>query len=37
MHKVDIGGLEVSYSPSDHTGLVYSELSIVGTDGKFKR
>jgi ABC-type branched-subunit amino acid transport system substrate-binding protein len=37
MHKVDIGGLEVSYSPSDHTGLVYSELSIVGNDGKFKR
>jgi branched-chain amino acid transport system substrate-binding protein len=37
MTKVDIGGLELSYSPSDHTGLVYSELSIVGTDGKFKR
>jgi ABC-type branched-subunit amino acid transport system substrate-binding protein len=37
MHKVDIGGLEVSYSPADHTGLVYSELSIVGNDGKFKR
>jgi branched-chain amino acid transport system substrate-binding protein len=37
MNKVDIGGLEVSYSPTDHTGLVYSELSIVGADGKFKR
>ncbi|NRF71887.1 ABC transporter substrate-binding protein [Aquincola sp. S2] len=37
MNRVDIGGLEVSYSPSDHTGLVYSELSIVGADGRFKR
>jgi branched-chain amino acid transport system substrate-binding protein len=37
MQKVDIGGLEVSYSASDHTGLVYSELSIVGVDGKFRR
>ncbi|WP_284618970.1 ABC transporter substrate-binding protein [Aquabacterium humicola] len=37
MNRVDIGGLEVSYSPGDHTGLVYSELSIVGSDGRFKR
>jgi branched-chain amino acid transport system substrate-binding protein len=37
MSKVDIGGLEVSYSASDHTGLVYSDLSIVGSDGRFRR
>jgi branched-chain amino acid transport system substrate-binding protein len=35
--RVDIGGLEVSYSPTDHSGLDYADLSIVGEDGKFKR
>ncbi len=37
MNKVDIGGLEVSYSPSDHTGLEFVDLSIIGQDGKFRR
>ncbi|MBL0151670.1 MAG: ABC transporter substrate-binding protein [Ideonella sp.] len=37
MKKVDIGGLEVSYGPNDHTGLEYSDLSIIGPDGKFQR
>jgi ABC-type branched-subunit amino acid transport system substrate-binding protein len=37
MRKLDIGGLEVSYSPGDHTGLDFADLSIIGTDGKFKR
>jgi ABC-type branched-subunit amino acid transport system substrate-binding protein len=35
--KVDIGGLEVSYSPSNHSGLDYADLSIIGQDGKFRR
>ncbi|MBW8828180.1 MAG: ABC transporter substrate-binding protein [Burkholderiales bacterium] len=35
--KVDIGGLEVSYGPNDHTGLDYADLSIIGADGKFQR
>ena len=35
--RVDIGGLEVSYGPGDHTGLEYSDLSIIGADGKFHR
>ena len=35
--KVDIGGLEVSYSPTDHSGLDYADLSIIGPDGKFRR
>jgi ABC-type branched-subunit amino acid transport system substrate-binding protein len=35
--KVDIGGLEVSFSPADHTGLDYADLSIIGDDGRFKR
>lgn len=35
--KLDIGGLEVSFSPSDHTGLEFVDLSIIGPDGKFRR
>jgi ABC-type branched-subunit amino acid transport system substrate-binding protein len=37
MRKVDIGGLEVNYSPASHTGLDYADLSIIGADGKFRR
>ncbi len=35
--KFDLGGLELHYSPEDHTGLDFADLSIVGQDGKFKR
>jgi ABC-type branched-subunit amino acid transport system substrate-binding protein len=35
--KFDIGGLEVSFSPNDHTGLEFVDLSIIGQDGKFRR
>jgi len=35
--RVDIGGLEISFSPTDHTGLDYADLSIIGIDGKFHR
>lgn len=37
MKKYDLGGLEVSFGPEDHTGLDFADLSIIGTDGKFKR
>lgn len=37
IRKLDIGGLEISYGPNDHTGLDFADLSIIGTDGKFKR
>ncbi|MES2385865.1 MAG: ABC transporter substrate-binding protein [Pseudomonadota bacterium] len=37
LRKFDIGGLEVNYSPEDHTGLDFADLSIIGTDGKFRR
>lgn len=37
IRKLDIGGLEVSFSPEDHSGLDFADLSIIGTDGKFKR
>lgn len=35
--RVDIGGLEISFSPGDHTGLNYADLSIIGANGKFLR
>ncbi len=37
MQKFDLGGLEVSYGPNDHSGLDFADLSIIGKDGKFKR
>ena len=33
----DLGGLEVNFSPTDHTGLDFADLAIIGADGKFKR
>ena len=37
MRNYDIGGLQISYSPTDHTGLDFSDLSIVNASGKFMR
>jgi branched-chain amino acid transport system substrate-binding protein len=37
MSRYDLGGLEVGYSPTDHTGLDYADLSIIGADGRFMR
>ncbi|HMC14193.1 MAG TPA: ABC transporter substrate-binding protein, partial [Albitalea sp.] len=37
LRKYDIGGLEVTYGPGDHTGLEFADLSIIGPDGKFRR
>ena len=37
IRKFDLGGMELSYAPDDHTGLVFTDLSIVGPDGKFLR
>jgi branched-chain amino acid transport system substrate-binding protein len=37
MQKFDLGGLEVSYGPNDHSGLDFVDLSIIGGDGKLKR
>lgn len=37
IRNFDLGGLEVSYGPDDHTGLDFADLSIIGLDGKFKR
>ncbi|MFT3778857.1 MAG: ABC transporter substrate-binding protein [Ottowia sp.] len=37
MQRYDLGGLELAFSPTDHTGLNYVELSIIGRDGRFRR
>ncbi len=37
LHNFDLGGLTVSYSPSSHTGLDFADLSIIGSDGRFRR
>jgi len=37
MHKFDLGGLEINYSATDHTGLDFADLSIINAEGKFMR
>ena len=37
LRRYDIGGLEVSFSSASHSGLDYTDLSIIGSDGKFQR
>lgn len=37
LQKFDIGGLEISYSPTNQTDLDFADLSIIGADGKFMR
>jgi branched-chain amino acid transport system substrate-binding protein len=37
LRKLDIGGLEVNFSPTDHSGLTFADLSIIGSDGQFRR
>jgi branched-chain amino acid transport system substrate-binding protein len=37
LERYDIGGLEITYSPTDHTGLDFADLSIIGADGTFRR
>ena len=37
MRKFDLGGMQISYSPTNHTGLDFADLSIVSVDKKFRR
>ena len=37
LERFDIGGLEITYGPTDHTGLDFADLSIIGQDGSFRR
>lgn len=37
IRSYDIGGMDISYSATDHTGLDFVDLSIIGKGGKFTR
>jgi ABC-type branched-subunit amino acid transport system substrate-binding protein len=37
MNDYDVGGFSVTYSPSDHTGSRFVELTAIGKDGVFVR
>lgn len=37
MSRYDLGGLTLHYAPDDHTGLRFTDLSIVDADGGFRR
>lgn len=35
MHDVDLGGFTVSFSPTNHNGSNYSEITLIGQRGQF--
>ena len=35
MNRVDIGGYAVSFSPSNHNGSTFVDLTIIGANGRF--
>ena len=37
MRPYDLGGLSIDYSATDHSGLDFADLSIIGERGKFRR
>jgi branched-chain amino acid transport system substrate-binding protein len=37
MRRVDLGGMEIDYSPTKRTGSNYVELSILTEDGRYRR
>jgi ABC-type branched-subunit amino acid transport system substrate-binding protein len=37
MRDVDLGGFYVGYSPTNHAGSKFVDLTIIGRDGKFLR
>ena len=37
IRQYDLGGMELHYSSTNHSGLEYTELSIIGPDGRFQR
>ena len=37
MNSYDLGGLELNYSPKNHTGFRFVEMSIIGANGQFQR
>jgi len=37
LQRVDLGGLELSFGPKNRSGLEFTDVSIIGPDGKFWR
>ena len=37
LQRVDLGGLELSFGPKNRSGLAFTDVSIIGPDGKFWR
>ncbi|MBS0445003.1 MAG: ABC transporter substrate-binding protein [Proteobacteria bacterium] len=37
MSRYDLGGMELNYSPTNHSGLDFSDLSIIDREGHFRR
>lgn len=35
--RFDLGGIEISYGPDDHSGMDFVELSVVDATGQFRR
>jgi hypothetical protein len=34
---IDLGGMKLAYSPADHSGLEFTDLSIIDRKGAFRR
>jgi len=37
IRRLELGGMELGYSPTDHTGLSFADLSIIDAEGRFRR
>ena len=37
MRRFDVGGMELNFTPTSHTGLDFVDLSIIRSDGSFMR
>ena len=37
LDRFDLGGLSLTYSPKSHTGLIYTNVAIIGTNNRFQR
>jgi ABC-type branched-subunit amino acid transport system substrate-binding protein len=37
LHRFDLGGLALSFGPKNHSGLAFTDVAIIGPDGKFWR
>jgi ABC-type branched-subunit amino acid transport system substrate-binding protein len=37
LDNFDLGGVKLSFGPNDHTGLEFTDISIIDVTGKFRR